>query len=38
MARETLGWEPKVALDNGLKRTIAYFDQLLRETEQREST
>ena len=24
-ARKTLGWEPKVALDDGLGRTIAYF-------------
>jgi nucleoside-diphosphate-sugar epimerase len=24
-ARETLGWEPKVALDDGLRRTIDYF-------------
>jgi len=29
MAREQLGWEPKVALDDGLKKTIAYFDVLL---------
>jgi len=28
-AREVLGWEPKVELDEGLKRTIAYFDELL---------
>ena len=28
-ARELLGWQPKVALDDGLVRTIAYFDQLL---------
>ena len=25
LARQTLGWEPKVALDEGLKRTIKYF-------------
>jgi UDP-glucuronate decarboxylase len=36
VARETLGWEPKVALNAGLQRTIAYFDQLLRDTEQRD--
>ncbi|MDT7934752.1 MAG: UDP-glucuronic acid decarboxylase family protein [Sphingomonadaceae bacterium] len=30
-ARDTLGWEPKVALDEGLTRTIAYFETLLRE-------
>lgn len=28
-AREVLGWEPKVELDEGLKKTIAYFDELL---------
>ena len=30
-AREVLGWEPKVALREGLTRTIAFFDELLRE-------
>ena len=29
-ARETLGWEPKVALEAGLSKTIGYFDRLLR--------
>lgn len=29
LAREVLGWEPKVELDEGLKKTIAYFDELL---------
>lgn len=29
-ARELLGWEPKVALRDGLRKTIAYFDDLLR--------
>lgn len=29
LARATLGWEPRVALDAGLRMTIAYFDQLL---------
>ena len=24
-ARELLGWEPKVSLDEGLPRTLAYF-------------
>ena len=30
-ARATLGWEPSVALDDGLGRTIAYFERLLAE-------
>jgi UDP-glucuronate decarboxylase len=32
LAREVLGWEPKVPLDEGLRRTIAYFDELLGES------
>lgn len=28
-AKQLLGWEPKVALEDGLVRTIAYFDNLL---------
>ena len=28
-ARSVLGWEPKVPLEDGLKKTIAYFDDLL---------
>jgi UDP-glucuronate decarboxylase len=28
-ARDALGWRPTVPLDDGLKRTIAYFDRLL---------
>ncbi|MEY2632917.1 MAG: hypothetical protein RIR00_1571 [Pseudomonadota bacterium] len=28
-AKEVLGWEPQVALDSGLRHTIAYFDELL---------
>jgi UDP-glucuronate decarboxylase len=28
-ARQLLGWEPRVSLDEGLLRTIAYFDTLL---------
>jgi UDP-glucuronate decarboxylase len=31
LARKELGWEPKVALEEGLKKTIAYFDKLLKE-------
>jgi UDP-glucuronate decarboxylase len=31
-AKSILGWEPKVPLEAGLKRTIAYFDQLLAES------
>ena len=30
LARENLGWEPKVPLREGLKKTIDYFDDLLR--------
>lgn len=29
-ARETLGWHPSIELRDGLRRTIAYFDGLLR--------
>jgi len=29
LAQKTLGWEPKVTLEDGLKETIAYFRQLL---------
>ena len=29
LAREQLGWEPKVGLEQGLKSTVAYFDDLL---------
>ena len=29
LATEVLGWVPKVSLDDGLKRTIAYFDRML---------
>ena len=30
LAREKLGWEPQVALRQGLAKTIAYFADLLR--------
>jgi UDP-glucuronate decarboxylase len=30
MARRELGWEPKVPLEEGLRRTVAYFEGLLR--------
>ena len=30
LAREVLGWQPKVPLDKGLARTIAYFRQRIR--------
>ncbi len=29
LAREKLGWEPKIPLEEGLKHTIAYFKELL---------
>ncbi len=31
LASTLLGWQPRVALDDGLARTIAYFDKLLTE-------
>jgi UDP-glucuronate decarboxylase len=30
LAREKLNWEPKIPLDQGLTKTIAYFDELLK--------
>jgi UDP-glucuronate decarboxylase len=30
LARQILGWEPKVPLEEGLKKTIAYFEEVLR--------
>ena len=30
--KELGGWEPKTQLDEGLKKTIAYFDQILTES------
>jgi UDP-glucuronate decarboxylase len=35
-ARELLDWAPEVALEDGLKRTIAYFDRLLADRRARE--
>ena len=38
-ARESLNWQPRVGLEEGLKRTIVYFDQLLSKGEvERRST
>jgi UDP-glucuronate decarboxylase len=34
LAREKLKWEPKVALDQGLAKTIDYFDRLLKSNKQ----
>ncbi len=31
LARETLDWQPTVQLEEGLKKTIAYFDKFLKE-------
>ena len=31
MAKNTLGWVPTTDLENGLKKTVDYFDQLLKE-------
>lgn len=31
LAKEKLGWQPAIALEEGLRRTIAYFDRLLSE-------
>jgi len=35
LARDTLGWEPKIELDDGLRRTIAWFRRLDRSACQR---
>jgi UDP-glucuronate decarboxylase len=32
LAKKVLNWEPKIQLEVGLKKTIAYFDQLLKES------
>ena len=33
LAREIIEWEPVIPLAEGLKKTIEYFDQLLRESD-----
>ena len=30
LAKKELGWEPKIQLEEGLKKTIAYFDALIK--------
>lgn len=35
LAKEKLGWTPKVPFEEGLKKTIAYFEELLRNQESR---
>nr|MBC8363294.1 hypothetical protein [Candidatus Desulfatibia profunda] len=30
LAREILGWEPRIQLEEGLKKTVAYFEEVLR--------
>ena len=35
LAKRELGWEPKIKLEEGLKKTIAYFDTLLTEAGER---
>ena len=37
LARQVLGWEPKVALDDGLSKAVAYFRQMLADSRARES-
>lgn len=32
LAREQLGWAPRVALEQGLARTIAYFEKVVRDS------
>jgi len=36
LARDKLDWEPKVELDEGLRKTITYFDELLASGEDRQ--
>ena len=30
LAKEKLGWEPKIQLEQGIKKTITYFEELLK--------
>jgi UDP-glucuronate decarboxylase len=32
-ARESLQWEPQISLEEGLKKTIAYFERCLQKTD-----
>jgi UDP-glucuronate decarboxylase len=32
-ARQIIDWEPKIELKEGLKKTISYFDEFLREVD-----
>jgi len=32
LAKETMAWEPEIALRDGLRKTIVYFDQILKST------
>jgi len=31
LAKKELGWRPKIKLEDGLKKTISYFDKLLKD-------
>src|ERR1700712_166493 len=37
MAKNVLGWQPKIDLDSGLRKTAAYFSQMLVESKERDS-
>jgi UDP-glucuronate decarboxylase len=34
LAKEVIGWEPRVPLEEGLQKTIGYFDDLLRKSKE----
>ena len=36
MAKNVLGWQPKIDLDSGLRKTAAYFSQMLVESKERD--